>query len=77
MEAATLEHMREDADRLAPNASEAIWHDNRRFFHRGSSGQWRELLAGDDLSRYWRRVDALAPRDLSDWCHGGYRSTTV
>ncbi len=71
--AATLERMRDDADRLAPNATETIWHDNRRFFHRGTTGQWKDLLAGDDLARYWRRVDALAPRELSDWCHPGAR----
>jgi hypothetical protein len=69
VEAATLERMRANADQLAPNAAEAIWHDNQRFFHRGTTGQWRDLLDHDDLVRYASRVDELAPRDLADWAH--------
>ncbi len=71
--AATLERMRSDADRLAPNVSEQVWHDNRRFFHRGASGQWRELLDDADLARYRRRVGELAAPDLADWVHRGAR----
>jgi hypothetical protein len=72
--AATLEAMRSDADRLAPNSTEKIWHDNRQFFHRGTSGQWRNLLDQSELARYWQRVDQLASRELAEWAHRGTRT---
>ena len=72
--AARFENMRERADEIAPDTSNAIWNDNQRFFNRGCSGQWRDILDDDDLVRYERRVADLAPRDLAQWAHAGTRS---
>jgi hypothetical protein len=52
-----------------PNSTNALWHDNRQFFHRGTSGQWRTLLDEDDLVRYRARVADLVPAELDDWVH--------
>jgi aryl sulfotransferase len=71
VQAATLDAMRARADQLVPNVTEKIWHDNHEFFHRGSSGQWRDLLDPADLIRYRRRVDELATPDLVAWVHHG------
>jgi hypothetical protein len=68
-EAATFEKMRADADRLVPEADLNIWQNNRDFFHRGSSGYWRDVLDADDRAAYRARVTALAPPDLSTWLH--------
>ncbi len=68
-EAASFEHMKKNADRIAPDTSNAIWHDNERFFNRGVSGQWREMLSDDDLARYFRRVNDIAPPDVVTWLH--------
>lgn len=68
-EAATFERMREDADRLVPEADLKIWQNNRDFFRRGSSGYWREVLDADDRVAYRARVTALAAPDLSAWLH--------
>ena len=51
-----------------PTRSHAIWQDNREFFHRGVSGQWRELLDDDGLRRYYARVAELADPDLVLGC---------
>jgi aryl sulfotransferase len=67
--AATLEQMRARADTLAPNVELGIWRDNARFFHRGGSGAWRDLLDEGDLARYHRRVAELADPDLAAWAH--------
>jgi aryl sulfotransferase len=67
--AATLDAMRENATMLTPHASDGIWHDNKRFFHRARMGQWREFLDEQDLERYHQRVAELAPPDLADWLH--------
>jgi aryl sulfotransferase len=69
--AASFENMRDRADVVAPDTTHAIWNDNRQFFHRGATGQWRELLDDDDLAHYLRRVGDLAPDDLAEWAHRG------
>src|SRR3954466_10392106 len=67
--AASFDHMRSHADVVAPDTGNAIWHDNERFFHKGTSGQWRRLLGDDDVERYMCRVRELAAPDLAAWLH--------
>jgi aryl sulfotransferase len=70
--AACFDDMRRRADEVAPEVpNAAIWQDNRRFFHRGTSGQWRRLLDDTDVARYFRRVGELAAPDLAAWVHHG------
>jgi aryl sulfotransferase len=71
VEAASFDSMRDHADLIAPDTTHAIWNDNQQFFHRGCTGQWRDLLDADDVVRYDRRVAALAPPDLVEWAHHG------
>ena len=71
VQAATFESMRSRAEQTAPNASRSIWRDADRFFNRGTSGQWRELLDADDLRRYEERVRELIDDELSRWVHRG------
>jgi hypothetical protein len=70
--AAGFDRMRAGAARLAPQATlPGLWPDATRFFHRGTSGQWRDRLGPADLERYWTRVHDLAAPDLTTWLHGG------
>lgn len=69
--AATFDEMRDRAALTAPNADNRIWHNNQRFFHRGTSGQWRALLDDGDLKRYRARANAIGPVDLVGWVHRG------
>ena len=69
--AATFESMRGRARDVAPNATETIWRDTAKFFHSGTSGQWRNVLTDEDLRRYAARVAELAPADLVEWIHRG------
>ena len=72
IQAATFDEMRGRADQLVPNATAALWHDNGRFFNKGTSGQWRALLSAEDLRRYRDRVAQLAVSgEFADWLHGG------
>jgi aryl sulfotransferase len=68
-DAATFDRMRAGADRIAPDTTHAIWQDNQQFFHRGVSGQWRDLVDDDGLRRYYARVETLAEPDLVAWLH--------
>lgn len=69
VKAATFEEMRRQADRLAPAVTESIWRDTRRFFRRGTSGQWRGLFEEGDQARYDARLRELASPDLAAWVH--------
>jgi hypothetical protein len=69
VEAASFEHMRANADTIAPNTTNKIWHSNEQFFHNGGSGQWRKLLDDDAVERYWKRARELAPADVLAWAH--------
>jgi aryl sulfotransferase len=70
-QAATFEDMRTRADEIVPNATEALWHDNSKFFNKGTSGQWRSLLDVEDLRRYQARIMELADPELAAWMHQG------
>jgi hypothetical protein len=68
---ATFESMKSRAQDTAPNATNSIWRDTDRFFNKGTSGQWRELLDDEGLRRYERRVNELIGAELSAWVHRG------
>ncbi len=68
--AATFGQMKARAGDLVPESShDDFWKDTDQFFHHGTSGQWRRLVADDELSRYAARVGACAGPDLAAWVH--------
>ena len=67
--AASFANMRANADTIAPESSQKLWHDNQQFFNTGHSGGWRDLLDRDDVARYARRVRSLGEPDLVEWLH--------
>jgi hypothetical protein len=69
VQAATFDHMRSHASDFAPEIK--FWRDPNRFFHRGTSGQWRDVIGADELPRYAARVEELADPELSNWVHRG------
>ncbi len=71
VKAATFGEMKRRAAEVGPNATEPIWQDTNRFFHRGTSGQWSNLLSEEDLRRYEARVTELSDPELSEWVHQG------
>ena len=68
--AATFEDMREHASRLVPDSG-LVKLDKKRFFHRGVSGQWAEVLGDTDLREYSAQAAELAGPDLMGWVHHG------
>jgi aryl sulfotransferase len=69
VEAATFSSMAARGD--VPEASSNTWIAPSRFFHRGTSGQWRDLLDADDERRYAARVGELADGEFLRWLHEG------
>ncbi|HZU73778.1 MAG TPA: sulfotransferase domain-containing protein [Acidimicrobiales bacterium] len=75
VKAARFAAMRERADQLAPQVRiDGFWKEASRFFNRGGTGQWQELVDPWDEARYRRRVATLVPGELDRWVHGGWRA---
>jgi len=70
-QSATFDAMKRDADKVAPNADIGLWHDSGAFFHRGESGQWREVFTDAHIERYNQRVAELTTPELAGWLHTG------
>lgn len=68
---ASFATMKREAARVVPNSDIALWHDPESFLHKGTSGQWRDVFSEDDLERYDKRLQALAPTDFRHWLHHG------
>lgn len=66
--------MRQQSGDLAPDVPLGIINDSGDFFRSGSSGQWRQWLTDEDVTRYEEWMAALAPADLVDWLHYGSRT---
>lgn len=64
--AAEFQSMKHRADTLAPGP---VWRDPARFFHKGTSGQWRDVLDSEAEQYYWKRLQELAAPDLVAWLH--------
>lgn len=72
--AASFEHMRENADALAPTSGHPKqWRDNARFFHKGEHGQWQGMLGDDELALFRAAMNRLPP-DLAHWLEHGSRA---
>jgi hypothetical protein len=69
VEAATFDRMRARAADLVPEQDLGLWQETDRFFHRGTSEQWRRILTDADLPRYVSQVCECAPDDLIEWVH--------
>ncbi len=69
--AASFDRMRDDAERVAPNADQGFWKSTTDFFHKGTSGQWRDLMSEDELPRYEKRVGELCAPEFAHWLHHG------
>ena len=72
VEAATFETMKSHAADRAPNATKPIWVSTDDFFHKGTNGQWHDMIkTEDELARYTARVEALTTPEISAWAHRG------
>jgi hypothetical protein len=71
VEAASFAEMRRRADMVAPDTGNRIWKSTTGFFHRGTSGQWRDVVDDAALAHYTARVRELAPPDLAAWLQRG------
>ncbi len=70
VKAATFDEMRKNAATVGPNQTENIWLDRERFFHKGTSGQWHDVIKTDeDEARYDAAIGKYAEGEFRTWLH--------
>jgi len=77
IEAATFESMKRNADQLAPEVDNGAWHSNAQFFHKGTSGQWADVLSKESLDLYDKVKVARMGPELTEWMEQGSGSGSV
>ena len=75
VEAAGFDSMKERADMLAPEVDLQAWSENKRFFNKGTSGQWRDVLTERELALYGRAVEERLDPALAKWLENGGSSS--
>ena len=73
VEAAGFASMRDNADMTAPDAHLDMWRDNKEFFHKGTTGQWRDGLSPETLALFETVMAERMPPALSAWMCSGSR----
>ena len=71
-DAVSFSRMKEQADRYAPDVHNRIWQSTESFFHKGTNGQWRDVLDDDGQRRYDALVAERIDPDLAAWAHQGW-----
>ena len=69
--AASFDEMKASAERTAPNGDQSFWVSTTDFFHKGTSGQWRDVITEDETPRYEKRLAELASPELARWLEHG------
>jgi hypothetical protein len=75
VQAATLEDMKANADRTAPDVQHRMWRSNSQFFHKGDNEQWRGVLSDENLYLYEATKRARYDGLIVDWLERGSHAT--
>ncbi|WP_299614385.1 sulfotransferase domain-containing protein [uncultured Tateyamaria sp.] len=71
VEAATFDHMKQNAERFAPSGGKGFFKSDTAFFQSGTNGQWQGVLSDAEVAAYDAMMDAhLTPEDRA-WLENG------
>jgi len=70
-EAASFENMKSKPEQFIPGATSDAWHDPSRFLHKGTSGQWKDVLSPESLDAFETKLASLLPPDRALWLKQG------
>ncbi|MBA2608209.1 MAG: sulfotransferase domain-containing protein [Actinobacteria bacterium] len=68
---ARFDAMRSAAEKVAPNSDQGFWRSTTDFFHKGTTGQWRDVVGANEMPRYAARLNTLADAEFARWLHHG------
>jgi hypothetical protein len=64
---ASFDNMKQNADRFAPGADRDVWRETRRFFNKGTSGQWHDVITREDDLLFRKTLDGLLDPEAARW----------
>jgi len=67
IEGVSFKSMKANADKMAPGATEGLWKDNSRFFHKGQDQRWKSLITEAQSARYEQLARERLTPDLAQW----------
>jgi len=71
VEAATFKTMKGEYQKTTPVITQKIWRDPQNFFHKGSTGQWQDVLSDEELQLYHEAADRALEPDARRWMEEG------
>lgn len=75
VDAARFEKMKSAGEELMPQVNAMLVGGANRFFNKGGSGRWREVLSDADLTLYDAKVREKFSPNLAAWVQGGRAAT--
>lgn len=75
--AASFENMKDKAEQFAPQVTDNIWKDTSRFFNKGTSGQWQDILGETELALYAQAMREKLEPELAAWLENGRLASGV
>ena len=70
-QAASFENMKSKPEQFIPGAKQDAWHDPSRFLHKGTNGQWKDVLSPESLDAFETKIAQLLPPDRAKWLKQG------
>lgn len=75
LEGVSFEHMKGNALKMAPGATQGLWKSAENFFHKGTSRRWEGLLLPEQSKRYEQAAAERMEPALDAWLARGRRET--
>ena len=67
----TFENVKQNADRLLPQATDSFKGGAKTFLHQGKNGRWKQVLTRSDLELYATAVRRELSEDCATWLEHG------
>ncbi len=69
--AASFESMKGNAGQLAPQISDDVWVNHEKFFNKGKTGRWKNILDDNALNLYRQAMKSNLEPELANWLEKG------
>jgi len=74
-ESASFRNMKSNAKDFAPGVDADFWHDSGRFFNKGTSGQWRDVISAIGNKEFAAALARGLSPDRAQWLMAGWSAS--
>jgi aryl sulfotransferase len=71
VEGARFDTVKANPEKYAPEANVGLWKDTSKFFNKGTTGQWQDVLSEDSLALYEEVKRDRLPEVAATWLEQG------